>query len=780
MTKPQSPRSRPAGTPRAASEGRDGRSFFSRPKGDAREAPQRDRNDRARDERPGRDAGRPAPRPSFDAPRGENRGERGSFGGDRRADQGRPTPRPSYDAPRGENRSGGPRGDSRGGERGSYNSDRREGQGQGQGRPDSRPSYGNGPRGDSRGGERASYGSERREYQGQGQGQGRPDSRPSYGNGPRGDSRGGERASYGSERREYQGQGQGGRSDSRPSYGNGPRGDSRGGERASYGSERREYQGQGQGRPDSRPSHGNGPRGDSRGGERSSYGSERREFQGQGQGQGRPSYDGPRGDASSNGNREAASQKPQFNRPRQSYAAIRIDQVQRVLGEILQWTYPADSALSHWLRHHPNLGARDRSEVAEAVYDVLRHLRRYRQFGESGVGPASRRLAILGLNATLGAEALEEGMDAAEAEWLKRVSQIDLSTLPRAVRGSIPDWLDERLSLMDSPETLVEALNRQASLDLRVNPLKAERDAMLTELQQSAGRYEPVAMPFSPWGIRMEGRPAINRWPQFENGSIEVQDEGSQLLALLVAPRRGEMIIDFCAGAGGKTLLLGALMRSTGRLYAFDVSAARLARAKPRFARSGLSNVVPVVIDSENDARVKRLAGKAQRVLVDAPCSGIGTLRRNPDLKWRQHPEALAELGRLQERILNSAARCVAPGGRLVYATCSLLAEENEVQAERFLASHPDFERVDAAEILAARCETLKLEGPYVQLRPDVHGTDGFFAAVFERKKKGAADATAETAEATAETAEATDAGDDMVDAGLVPEAEPAKEDKPV
>ena len=808
MTKPQSPRSRPAGSPRAASEGRDGRSFFSRPKGEAREAPSRERNERVREERPSRDSGRPAPRASFDAPRGEGRSERGSFGGDRREGQGRPAPRPSYDAPRGDNR-GGPRGDSRGGERGSYGSDSREGQG---GRPDSRPSYGNGPRGDSRGGERGSYGSDRREGQGgrpdsrpsygngprgdsrggergsygsdrrEGQG-GRPDSRPSYGNGPRGDSRGGERASYGSERREGQGgrpdsrpsygngprgdsrggergsygsdrrEGQGGRPDSRPSYGNGPRGDSRGGERGSYGSDRREGQG---GRPDSRPSYGNGPRGDSRGGERGSYGSDRRE----GEGQGRPSFDGPRGEDrgergqyagsrggdSSHGHRDQAPQKPQFNRPRQSYAAIRIDQVQRVLGEILQWTYPADAALSHWLRHHPNLGARDRSEVAEAVYDVLRHLRRYRQFGESGVGPASRRLAILGLNATLGAEALEEGMDAAEAEWLKRVSQIDLATLPRAVRGSIPDWLDERLALMDSPETLVEALNRQASLDLRVNPLKAERDAMLTELQQSAGRYEPVAMPFSPWGIRMEGRPAINRWPQFENGSIEVQDEGSQLLALLVAPRRGEMIIDFCAGAGGKTLLLGALMRSTGRLYAFDVSAARLARAKPRFARSGLSNVVPVVIDSENDARVKRLAGKAQRVLVDAPCSGIGTLRRNPDLKWRQHPEALAELGQLQERILNSAARCVAPGGRLVYATCSLLAEENEVQAERFLASHPDFERLDAAEILGARCETLKLEGPYVQLRPDVHGTDGFFAAVFERKKKGAAAETAEAA----------------------------------
>ena len=249
-----------------------------------------------------------------------------------------------------------------------------------------------------------------------------------------------------------------------------------------------------------------------------------------------------------------------------------------MLGEILQWTYPADAALSHWLRGHPGLGARDRSEVAEAVYDVLRHLRRYRQYGESGVGPASRRLAILGLAATLGAQELAEGLDAAEAEWLQRVSRIDPATLPRAVRGSIPDWLDERLSAMDSPDTLIEALNRQASLDLRVNPLKAERDAMLVELQQSAGRYEPVAMPYSPWGIRMEGRPAINRWAQFENGSIEVQDEGSQLLALLVA-RGGEMIIDFCAGAGGKTLLLGALMRSTGRLYAFDVSAARLARA---------------------------------------------------------------------------------------------------------------------------------------------------------------------------------------------------------
>ncbi len=777
MSKPQSPRSRPA----AAGE-RDGRSFFSRPKGEARAAQERaPRPERATGGREGREGrsderrdSRPTPRPSYDAPRGEGRGERGSFGGDRREGAGRPTPRPSYDAPRGERGAYGSdrrEGQGRGGERGSFGSDRREGQG----RPDSRPSYGS-PRGEGRGGERGSFGSDRRE------GQGRPDSRPSYG-APRGEGRGGERGSFGSDRREGFG-----RPDSRPSYG-ASRGEGRGGERGSFGSDRRE----GFGRPDSRPSYG-ASRGEGRGGERGSFGSDRRE--GQGRSDSRSSYGSPRGEGrdgergfhgsdrrEGQGQRDAAPQKPQFNRPRLSYAASRIDQVQRVLGEILQWTYPADAALSHWLRGHPGLGARDRSEVAEAVYDVLRHLRRYRQFGESGVGPASRRLAILGLAATLGKETLQEGLDPAEAEWLQRVLQIDLATLPRAVRGSIPDWLDERLGAMDSPETLIEALNRQASLDLRVNPLKVERDAMLAELQQSAGRYEPVAMPYSPWGIRMEGRPAINRWPQFENGSIEVQDEGSQLLALLVAPRRGEMIIDFCAGAGGKTLLLGALMRSTGRLYAFDVSAARLARAKPRFARSGLSNVVPVAIDSENDARVKRLAGKAQRVLVDAPCSGIGTLRRNPDLKWRQHPEALAELGQLQERILNSAARCVAPGGRLVYATCSLLAEENEVQAERFLASHPDFERLDAAEILAGRCDNLKLEGPYVQLRPDVHGTDGFFAAVFERRKKNAAaaeDATQAAIEADAEALPEEGAEAAVADADeTVPASAAADQDKP-
>ncbi len=418
-------------------------------------------------------------------------------------------------------------------------------------------------------------------------------------------------------------------------------------------------------------------------------------------------------------------------------AAARIEQVRSVLGEILQWEYPADAALSHWLRAHPKMGARDRAEVAEAVFDVLRHLRRYRQFAESGTGPAARRLAILGLASVYDKSVLNAGLSETEQQWLAHVQSIDTESLSRAVRDSLPDWLDERLASLDDADALVKALNQPAPLDIRVNPLKTDRADMLRQLRDGpALRYDPEPTPYSPWGIRLQGRPPVNRWPMFEKGEIEVQDEGSQILVSLVGPKRGEMIIDYCAGAGGKTLLLGALMRSTGRLYAFDVSAARLARAKPRFARSGLSNIVPVVIAPENDQRVKRLRGKAQRVLVDAPCSGLGTLRRNPDLKWRQHPESLKSLLEAQASILRQASRCVAPGGRLVYATCSILPEENEEQVERFLSENPDFSALDACNIAADRCENLTLEGPYLRLRPDRHQTDGFFAAVLERKKE--------------------------------------------
>lgn len=440
------------------------------------------------------------------------------------------------------------------------------------------------------------------------------------------------------------------------------------------------------------------------------------------------------------------SAKPDFTRrtPRPAAAGarqrgvytVRLGQIRDVLNEVLKWKHPADAVLSAWFRANKSLGGRDRNEVAEAVFDVLRHLRRYRQYAESGTGPALERLAILGLASVVGKDTVAAQLSEEEKSWLVRVEAIDLASLAPEIRGSLPDWLYEHMSQMDEFESLIAALNTKAPLDLRVNPFKIDRDTVLAQMQDSpVAEFDPQPTPYSPWGIRLNGKPAISRWTLFENGSLEVQDEGSQLLALLVGPKRTDMVIDFCAGAGGKTLLLGALMRSAGRLYAFDVSAARLAKAKPRIARSGLSNVTPIAISNENDARVKRLAGKADKVLVDAPCTGVGTLRRNPDLKWRQSLASVQELTQLQTRILNSAARCVAPGGRLVYSTCSVLPQENEQQVDAFLAAHPEFTLLNAQEVLGDRCPELGMKTPYLKLRPDVHGTDGFFAAVLERSK---------------------------------------------
>jgi len=214
------------------------------------------------------------------------------------------------------------------------------------------------------------------------------------------------------------------------------------------------------------------------------------------------------------------------------------------------------------------------------------------------------------------------------------------------------------------------------------------------------------------------------------------------LLAMLLDAKRGEMVVDFCAGAGGKTLAIGAAMRSTGRLYAFDTSAHRLDSFKPRMARSGLSNVHPAAIAHERDDRVKRLAGKIDRVLVDAPCTGLGTLRRNPDLKWRQTLQSVEEMVVKQAAILQSAARLLKPGGRLVYATCSILPQENEAIAAAFSAANPEFEPLSTGEILnglkvhdaQSLCSGGQDGQLYLRLWPHKHSTDGFFAAVWQKK----------------------------------------------
>ena len=442
----------------------------------------------------------------------------------------------------------------------------------------------------------------------------------------------------------------------------------------------------------------------------------------------------------------------------------------------LKFDHPADAVVSRFFRENRNLGPRERNTLAETAFAVLRQKLLFEHLARSGSGPRERRLAILGFHGDR--NYIKSALDEQEKKWLDATETVRPDELMAHHRHNLPDWLVQPLTAQvgNEFESLARRMNEPAGLDLRVNIYKQKRDVALAALDKAA--IKAKATPYSPWGIRVEGKPAINRVKAFEDGELEVQDEGSQLLAWLLDAKRGEMVTDFCAGAGGKTLAIGATMRNTGRLYAFDVSAHRLDALKPRLARSGLSNVHPVAIAHERDERIKRLAGKMDRVLVDAPCSGLGTLRRNPDLKWRQTPAGVLELQAKQTAILNSAARLVKAGGRLVYATCSVLPDENEAVAEAFSAAHPDFELLQVPALLTglmgkngaedvARKPALAnaptesdgpasplvdglgdasavspvspqaaflCHGPYLRMWPHRHKTDGFFAAVWQRR----------------------------------------------
>jgi 16S rRNA (cytosine967-C5)-methyltransferase len=406
-----------------------------------------------------------------------------------------------------------------------------------------------------------------------------------------------------------------------------------------------------------------------------------------------------------------------------------------LLHQVLRFEHPADNVVSDFFRRNRAIGSRERHTLTETTYAVLRQRLLFQHLAQSGKGEIERRLAMLAWQGN--AAFLRAALQPQEVQWLEQVAGVDPGSLPARLRHNLPEWLAERLEAELGEEfwPLVEAINRPAGLDLRVNTLKARREDVQAALQAAGIAAAPT--PYSPVGLRLADKPALHKVDVFMRGDVEVQDEGSQLLALLTGARRGEMVADFCAGAGGKTLALGAAMRNTGRLYAFDVSGHRLAALKPRLARSGLSNVYPVQIAHERDDRIKRLAGKLDRVLVDAPCSGLGTLRRNPDLKWRQSPELVREMCVRQAAIVAGAARLLKPGGRLVYATCSLLQAESEAIAQAFAAEHAaDFRALPAVEALrraqVAEAETL-VSGDFMRLWPHRHGTDGFFAAVWER-----------------------------------------------
>ena len=414
-----------------------------------------------------------------------------------------------------------------------------------------------------------------------------------------------------------------------------------------------------------------------------------------------------------------------------SLTRTQLEAAAEALRLALKFDRPADSVLHDFFREQRALGGLDRALVADAVYGVLRRMRTMKYLAPEGA-PRLLLLAYLTRVAGVSIRELAGAANPNEQSWLAEVKTKSLEGLPLPVRAELPDWVVEQLGRYHTETEilmLARGLNEPAPMDLRVNTLSTGREAVRHEL--AASGIEAVPTPYSPSGLRVKGRPSINRHPLFLAGAIEVQDEGSQLLCHLVAPRRNDLVVDFCAGAGGKSLMLGALMHSRGRIYAFDVSVARLNRLKPRLKRSGISNLFPHAIANENDIRVKRLAGKIDRVLVDAPCSGLGTLRRNPDLKWRQSPQSVEELKRKQAAILRAAAKLLKPGGRLVYATCSLLAAENEDIVAAFLAERGDFRQLNCPDIL--REARIGLDtGPFLKLFPHVHGTDGFFAAALE------------------------------------------------
>ncbi|MGH7015221.1 MAG: RsmB/NOP family class I SAM-dependent RNA methyltransferase [Stellaceae bacterium] len=423
-----------------------------------------------------------------------------------------------------------------------------------------------------------------------------------------------------------------------------------------------------------------------------------------------------------------------------------------LLAEIDKGTAPADDIVADWFRRHRFAGSSDRAAISAHIYAVLRHRAELdwwiaRTSNDLPADARRRLLAALALVESWKASQIREACDGdrfrpaplsdGENAMVSSLAGRDLEhkDMPPHVRGNYPEWLGPHLAAALGKDLAREstALNGEATLDLRANTLKGDRGKARIALQRAGVEAEMTAL--SPLGLRLKERVPLGTLPAFRDGLIEVQDEGSQIAALLADAQPGMRVIDFCAGAGGKTLALAASMNNRGHLIASDISARRLERATERLRRAGASIVQRLHLSGARDKWVKRHKASFDRVFVDAPCTGTGTWRRNPDAKWRLKPEDLAELTALQADILDSASRLVKPGGRLVYATCSLLREEDEQQIESFMGAHPDFALLPAwrvwRDVIGGK---LPEKGTMLRLTPARHGTDGFFVAVLERK----------------------------------------------
>lgn len=397
-----------------------------------------------------------------------------------------------------------------------------------------------------------------------------------------------------------------------------------------------------------------------------------------------------------------------------------------------------------WMKqHHKLYDEAEREALLHIVDEVLRLRGRLDWWiagGKTGLPPDNRLRVAAWRILSSGAKAdgllpLFPAGDGAIETLLRRLEghTLEHPDMPPAAKFSVPDWIMPQLQRRFGVDLDLElaAMLRPAPLDVRVNRLKTTREAASAALQSEGLRSQPT--PFSPVGLRLSPQAYVNNTQAHAEGLIEPQDEGSQLAAQLVDAGGRKFVVDFCAGAGGKALVLAAAMKNAGRLVAMDVSKMRLSQAKLRLRRAGVHNVECRELDGK---WIKRHAEKAERVLVDAPCTGTGTWRRKPDAKWRLSRQDLDELVPRQAEILDRAARLVAPkGGRLIYVTCSVLVEENEDQVAAFLKRHPDFSVLPVGEVwsqtIGGACP---VPGPYLSLSPGRHGTDGFFAAILVRR----------------------------------------------
>lgn len=408
-----------------------------------------------------------------------------------------------------------------------------------------------------------------------------------------------------------------------------------------------------------------------------------------------------------------------------------------ILEESFTRNLPADIQLSYFFKKNRHLGSHDRSDIAELYYGIIRN----KKLLEEIVGSKNLNKAILIYFLVIQGRSINDlslFAEDHEIEWLidkkKNKTKID----SWSTKLSLPEWIWKKLiSTYGEGEAikLGSSLLNPASLNIRVNTLNnISVKEVIEELKQSFNSCKDkiVETKLSKLGISLPRGTAIQKSKLFLDGSIEVQEEGSQLLTYLLDAKRGHMVADFCAGAGGKSLSISAMMRNTGRIYAFDISEKRLANLKKRLKRSGASNISMHRINNENDLKVKRLKNKFDRVFVDAPCTGLGTLRRNPDLKWRHNEKSLSELTVKQASILLAASKLCKKGGYLVYATCSMLEDENEKIVASFLANNINFKILPQHKIMK-KYEINLGEGDYFKLTTQQHKTDSFFGALMER-----------------------------------------------